>query len=170
MPGWPTLSRAAGDARGRLRQVQAQSRGRPADSRVVRPFQRSQRRAVHAARPDGDPAQAARGPDHPQVDEGGPRSLGLRLRDRAARRRRLVDGTGRVRHRIGRAVVVGAVAAFALRTWLVKLSQVPARTPLRAAHARAGRRRRLDRVLPRRWSTPASKRHARSIAAAATKS
>ena len=48
-----------------------------------------------------------------------------------------LDATGM----IGAAVVVGAVLAFLLRTWLVKLSQVPARKPLRAAHAR-------------RWPTP----------------
>ena len=100
-----------------------------------------ERRAVHAAGPHGAAAQAAREPDHPQGDEGRPRSLGLRLRDPAAGWSRLGGRIGRDGHCIGAAAVVGGVLAFVLRTWLVKLSQVSAREPLRAAHALAGRRR-----------------------------
>ena len=83
-PDGRRLSRAAGHSRGRLQEVQTQSRGARADSRVVRPVQRSRRRAFHPACSHGAPAQAARDADHSQGDEGAPRALGFRVCDRAA--------------------------------------------------------------------------------------
>ena len=76
-PDGQRLSRAPGRSRRRLPQVQTESRGPCADSRVVRPIQRSQRRAVHAAGPHGAAAQAAREPDHSQGDEGRPAKPGF---------------------------------------------------------------------------------------------
>ena len=118
--------------------------------RVVRSVQRSRRRAFHAVGPDGAPAQAARELDHPQGDEGRPRSLGLhRDRDLVGGRPGR-DGLGWAsRSCIAGAAVAGVTLAFLLRTWLVKLSksQLESRyMPLMQSLADADG---LDRALPR---------------------
>lgn len=95
------------------------------------------RRAIQPARPDGNAPEAARGPAHPEVDEGQSRSLDLHrgdradARDRRGRWRRL----GRRRWRCCRRGGLRGLAANLARQAL----QRPARTALSPAHAIAGR-------------------------------
>ena len=137
--------REPGHARCQLPQVQTQSRGARADPRIVRPLRRSRRRAVHPVGPHGASAQAAREPDHSQGDERPSRGLAFRVCDGAPGRPRPGHGGRYVRPDRGpRRRRRGGLPAANLACQALAIS---AREPLRATHALAGRRRRVDHAL-----------------------